>query len=165
MDGFKFVLFLCSIVGRDVLSQPVVSSKVGRIVGIVKDINIDGQRMLTTEFLGIPYAEDTSGQNRFMRPIPKAPFIDTFYAVTISPTCIQFYEGKTPPPRMTEDCLSLNVYVPRRFQVPSTNQLPVIIWIHGGGYTKGAANVYKFGLLSAYGDVIIVTINYRLGEF
>ena len=167
MVGVKSCLLVCALFIYEVHSQSMVSTNVGNIVGLEKSIDIDGQQKTVTQFLGIPYAEDTSGQNRFKKPIPKAPFSDTFQALNISPICVQPIDDKhrLKPNMSTEDCLFLNIYVPRQVLATSTQQLPVMIWIHGGGYAHGAANQYQFDTLSAFGDVIIVTINYRVDVF
>ena len=67
-----------------------------------------------------------------------------------------------PNQNVSEDCLQLNIYVPHYV---GSNPRPVMIWIHGGGYVIGSAAQYDASYLAAAGDVIIVTINYRLGLF
>ena len=168
MVNIKSCLLVCALFSYGVHSQSIVSTNVGKIIGLEKSIDIDGQQKTVTQFLGIPYAEDTSGQNRFKKPIPKAPFSDTFQAFNISPICVQPIDDEQgfTSNKSTEDCLSLNIYVPRQVRQPtSTQMLPVMIWIHGGGYVNGAANSYQFDTLSAFGDVIVVTVNYRVDIF
>lgn len=60
-----------------------------------------------------------------------------------------------------EDCLFMDVYVPGG--VESANKKAVMVWIHGGGYTMGSGLGYPSGPLAVIGDVIVVTINYRIG--
>jgi para-nitrobenzyl esterase len=60
-----------------------------------------------------------------------------------------------------EDCLYLNVYTPQ----PAARGLPVMVWIHGGGFVLGAGSDYDGSALAAKGNLIVVTINYRLGPF
>ncbi|XP_066291000.1 pyrethroid hydrolase Ces2e-like [Branchiostoma lanceolatum] len=60
---------------------------------------------------------------------------------------------------MDENCLYLNIYTPSL----SGNSLPVMLWIHGGGFTGGSSNPYRGEALSAHQNVVVVTINYRLG--
>ena len=144
----------------------VVVTNVGKIAGFVNTIDIDGRQKILTEFFGIPYAEDTSGKNRFARPVPKAAFNDTFDAFTIAPPCMQKSIANALTINMTEDCLMLNIYVPNNLSNHTWSQLvPVMIFIHGGGFVAGSASLYNGEALSAVGDVIVVTINYRLAEF
>lgn len=72
---------------------------------------------------------------------------------------------------MDEDCLILNVYVPdhvnlRDWTNPPKDRIPVMFWIHGGGFSVGAGtrNVYDGKYLSQVTDTVVVTINYRLGK-
>ena len=60
-----------------------------------------------------------------------------------------------------EDCLFLNVFVPSSTKPNDTKA--VMVWIHGGGFQYGSSNIYRGGVLAAFNDVIIVTLNYRLG--
>ena len=162
---FSFLLFEIFSSG---LSQPVVSTNVGKIAGFKKELDINGRIRTVTEFLGIPYAEDTSGQNRFRKPIPKAHFNGTFNAFTASPSCMQLNILNAFTDNMTEDCLMLNIYVPMDLSTQNdtnTKLFPVMIWIHGGAFVSGTARYYNGEALSTVGEVIVVTINYRLAEF
>ena len=163
-----FALAVCILITGIVNAnlETVVVTNVGRIAGFVKTVDIDGQQNVLTEFLGIPYAEDTSGVNRFARPIPKAKFNETFNAFTISPSCIQKSVANALTSNMTEDCLMLNIYVPFNLSSYTGSQLfPVMVFIHGGAFVSGSASLYNGEALAAVGDVIVVTINYRLAEF
>lgn len=60
-----------------------------------------------------------------------------------------------------EDCLYLNVFVPST--VKPDDKLAVMVWIHGGAFTFGSANIFHGGILATFNDVIVVTLNYRLG--
>lgn len=62
-----------------------------------------------------------------------------------------------------EDCLFLNIYVP--LNTTAESKLPVLVWIHGGAFVFGSANLYDGFLLAAIGNIIVVTVNYRLGAF
>src|SRR5258706_324613 len=73
---------------------------------------------------------------------------------------------QTAPPNTPvgdEDCLYLNVYAPRT--ATPTSLLPVMVWIHGGGNTIGAGDLYDGGNLAATRNVVVITLNYRLGPF
>ena len=64
---------------------------------------------------------------------------------------------------MAEDCLSLNVFVPRGTEKDSKKA--VMVWIFGGAFSIGAAKEYNGTVLSAFNDIIVVSINYRVGVF
>ena len=65
---------------------------------------------------------------------------------------------------MTENCLTLNIFVPRDLRSNSSEKLTVMIWVHGGRYRGGSATGYHGDVLSVIGDVIVETINYRLAK-
>ena len=88
--------------------ETIVSTSVGTIAGLQKRIEIDGQQRVVTEFLGIPYGEDTSGQNRFRRPVPKVPFHETYKAYTISPTCMQLTISSTSAGTRRRICVGIS---------------------------------------------------------
>ncbi|TMS05432.1 Fatty acyl-CoA hydrolase precursor, medium chain [Larimichthys crocea] len=82
---------------------------------------------------------------------------DPQIAVNVSKTMSMQYT----PPDISEDCLYLNVYVPP--DSTSADKLAVIVWIHGGGLSMGAASQYDGASLAAYENVVVVIIQYRLG--
>lgn len=146
-----------------------VQSRVGDIMGIQETVLFgDSSKHTVSKFLAIPYGESTAGKNRFRKPIPKAPFSGIFDARNLSMACFQskpefMKEVGERVPGFTEDCLTLNIYVPH--DMNSRDLLPVMLWIHGGGFQQGAASEYNPETLSVLGNVIVVTINYRLGMF
>ncbi|XP_060525790.1 carboxylesterase 4A-like isoform X2 [Cylas formicarius] len=110
-------------------------------------------------FKGIKYAHPPIGRDRFLRPREK--FLEgTVRATTYSPPCVQFIPGKNIVIG-SEDCLALNIFTP---DLPSgTEGLPVIIWIHGGGFRTGSASQYGVRHLVSK-RLVVVTIQYRLGS-
>merc|ERR1711892_28585 len=111
------------------------------------------------EFHGIPYAQPPVDKLRFKSPLPVRPWTNTLDASKKGPYCWQQLdfqpEGSV---AMSEDCLHLSVYA----EDLKSTQKPVMIWIHGGGFTQGSGNDYTPVKLIREG-VIVVSINYRLG--
>jgi para-nitrobenzyl esterase len=117
-------------------------------------------------FRGIPYAAPPIGKLRFRPPQPPAAWTGVRPALDMSPACPQLIDDDPTENNeavMSEDCLALNVWTPR---IDSAKR-PVMFWIHGGGFTVGATrNTWYDGRhLSARGDVVVVSINYRLGAW
>nr|AJP62547.1 carboxylesterase [Oxya chinensis] len=114
-------------------------------------------------FQGIPYASPPVGPLRFKPPQPAEPWTGVRDATKEGNVAPQLSET-TRQYMGDEDCLFLNVYTP---QMPSESEggvKPVMVWIHGGGYTVGSGNSDMYGpdyLLNH--DVVVVTLNYRLG--
>ncbi len=115
-------------------------------------------------FRGIPYAAPPVGALRWRPPQPATPWQDTRNATAFGPSCMQTRVPFTPAPgELSEDCLTLNVWTPAEH---SGARLPVMVWIHGGGFFNGtsAAGLYD-GAGFARQGVILVSMNYRLGRF
>jgi carboxylesterase type B len=121
-------------------------------------------------FGNIPYAEPPVGSARFRPPITKRPTNKTIDGSWFGPSCIQYSNGQktvyseylkgfllTPGQKQSEDCLTLNIWAPKG---KSIELLPVMIWIHGGGFTSGgAASPYKYGdRLARDQNVIVVAM-------
>ena len=114
-------------------------------------------------FLGVPYAQPPVGRLRWAAPRPAAPWPGVRQATRPGSRCPQTAAGPGQPGSTDEDCLYANVTTPRR-QRPGA-RLPVMVWWHGGGYVNGAGSDYDADRLAAQGNVIVVTLNYRLGIF
>jgi len=110
-------------------------------------------------FLGIPYAAPPVAELRWAPPVPPEPWAGERDASQVASICLQ--PGALGVPLGSEDCLSLNVYRPAE-RDPS-ERLPVMLWIHGGSFVSGAGSIYDPQRLVAENQIIVVTINYRLG--
>ncbi len=138
-----------------------VKTAEGKVHG--KTIN-DGK---VKAFLGLPYAAPPVGDLRWKAPQPPLPWKGERDATKFGAHCAQVhmwdditFEDSGP----SEDCLFLNVYAPADAKAKS--KLPVMFWIHGGGYAAGASSEPRHhGDFLPLKGVVLVTINYRLGVF
>lgn len=116
----------------------------------------------------IPYAAPPVGEWRFRAPRPVRPWSGVRNATEFGFAAMQHRNGARIGPRREqptgEDCLTLNVTAPVE---PSATPRPVMVFIHGGGYILGtsALGLYSGARLALRGDVIVVSLNYRLGAF
>jgi para-nitrobenzyl esterase len=110
-------------------------------------------------FLGIPYAAPPLADLRWAPPVPPQPWTGERDASQVGPICLQ--PGPLGAPIGSEDCLSLNVYRPA--ELDPSERLPVMLWIHGGSFVSGAGSIYDPQRLVAENQIVVVTINYRLG--
>ncbi|HZJ27450.1 MAG TPA: carboxylesterase family protein [Acidimicrobiia bacterium] len=120
---------------------------------------VDGIR----HFLNIPFAEPPTGENAWRPPQPREPWANALDATEPGPSCPQTEGGVTTSfletPESDPDCLSLNVWTP-----DGAEDLPTMVWIHGGGLTTGSAHEpYYIGDDLASEGVVVVSMNYRLG--
>jgi para-nitrobenzyl esterase len=135
---------------------PEVETSYGKLRGL--------QRTRHLAFLGVPYAAPPIGELRFKAPQPPAAWTGTRDALAVGcvapqdPLAAPGFKASGPE---SEDCLYLNVYTP----ASDGGRRPVLFWIHGGGFSHGAGSQpsYDGGALAERGDVVVVTINYRLG--
>ncbi len=120
----------------------------------------------TCGYKGIPFAAPPVGELRFRAPRPPSRWEGVFEADAFGDRCMQkgtmALVDKGQDLGMSEDCLYLNVWRPAKSGV-----FPVMVWIHGGGYTggTGSTEMYWGDRLSETGDVVVVSINYRLNVF
>ena len=140
--------------------------KVQTAAGWLEGLYLDG----VEAFLGVPYAAAPAGALRWRSPQPIEPWVGIRPASAFGPSPQQMLapEGFGPWTRefvvqgaLSEDCLFLNVWAPAdRRGTP----VPVLVWIHGGGFVQGSGSVpvYDGRALAAQG-IVVVTINYRLG--
>ncbi len=142
--------------------KPGGARKQGTQAGLVvstADGQVRGKQVgRTGEYLGIPYAAPPVGPLRWAPPQPPARWKGIRPATSFAPHCPQ-PQGVFGRPSTTENCLYLNVF---RQASQHSADLPVMVWIHGGGFVGGESDDYNPSALVADG-VIVVTINYRLG--
>lgn len=146
-------LLTCIATVANAASGPVVHTSKGAIQGFISDD--------VAEFLGIPYAQPPVGALRWRPPQPAAYWSGLLKATAYGPTCAQVttlgvFAG---PANSNEDCLYLNVFTP---DLKTSANLPVLVWIHGGGNLDGESNDYNGSKLARQGNTVVVTINYRL---
>jgi para-nitrobenzyl esterase len=114
-----------------------------------------------TDFLGIRFAAPPVGNLRFAAPTPPPAVAGTLGAAAFGSPCPQnassFGSAST-----NEDCLFLNIYVPGS-GVSARNNLPVMVFFYGGAFVDGEGSIYDPSSMAIQGNVIVVTVNYRLG--
>ena len=115
----------------------------------------------------IPYAADTSGENRWRAPRPASQRKETLSALDFGPVCPQIATPFTPVPGFTngelegsEKCLTFDIYAPPN---AVEQDLPVMMWIHGGGNVSGTSQLYQAHNLVVNENVIVLAVQYRLG--
>ncbi|CAJ0568139.1 unnamed protein product, partial [Mesorhabditis spiculigera] len=155
-------------------SAPIISDKTvettsGRVRGR-RYTNVDGR--LVDGFLGIPYAEPPVGELRFQKPVPVKKWADTLDCFHFGPRCPQtdeYFTGFLNIVGKDEaKCLTLNIFAPQWTSEEFPQGHPVMVWIHGGGYTMHSSSNYGDRTLArnlCAKDLIVVSINYRLGIF
>ncbi len=119
-------------------------------------------------WLGIPFARPPLGALRWQAPQPPVPADGVIEALAFGEMCSQLPSllsgaGASPESAAvagSEDCLTLNVWSP-----PNASGAPVMLWIHGGGNSIGHGGNVNGGNLAVGGDVVVISINYRLGLF
>jgi para-nitrobenzyl esterase len=144
-------------------AAPVVKIDSGQLQGALADGVVS--------FKGIPFAAPPVGELRWRPPQPVAKWTEVRQATDFGPDCMQGRFGPppaaapgAPPPRIpSEDCLYLNVWRP---EDPGARNLPVMVWIYGGGFTGGSgASPNTSGVGFAKQGVVLVAMNYRVGRF
>ncbi|XP_026751915.2 juvenile hormone esterase-like isoform X2 [Galleria mellonella] len=136
--------------------MPLVTIEQGALQGMVCDH--DGRTYVA--FNGIPYAKPPIGKLRFKAPEPPEPWEGVRDATQHGPTCPQYNERMNRIQTGTEDCLYLNVYIKT---LTPKRPLPVMVWIHGGGFYTGSGDSDFYGPeFFMMHDIILVTFNYRL---
>lgn len=118
-----------------------------------------------TVYRGVPFAAPPTGPRRWRAPQPLAPWTGVRMADQFAPRPAQNGESLpgAPAEPMSEDCLYLNIWTPA---VSSSDQLPVIVWLYGGGFANGSASIPAYwGDALARKGVVVVNVAYRVGAF
>nr|XP_040134961.1 putative inactive carboxylesterase 4 [Ictidomys tridecemlineatus] len=156
---------------EEMLPPPEVETLQGKVKG--KVATLKGSSKPVSIFLGVPFAKAPVGPRRFAAPEPVEPWKDVKDTTSFPPMCSQItgngptlsevFSNKFPSssPKHSEDCLYLNIYTPATRK--SKELLPVMVWIHGGGLVSGGASNFDGLALATHENVVVVTIQYRLG--
>ena len=152
-------------------SKPRPGATVETTSGKIRGLSSAGVQV----FKGVPYAGSTAPPNRFMPPTKVKPWAGVRQTTALGLRCPQRpsdFHGQVPmewdvmalDEPIGEDCLFLNIWTP---SVGTSHKRPVMVWLHGGGYTSGSAGFrcYDGMALAAKHDTILVTINHRLTIF
>lgn len=159
----RIILVLQLFYIQHVLGSVVVRTNLGDIEGLV----VQKQGRTTYQFLNVPYAQPPIHDLRFKKPLTVRKWNGVYNATLYGPSCMQIrpdvFKQFLPNLNMSEDCLFLNIFVPNDLNITSNKS--VMIWVHGGGNVVGQAEMYDGSNLALAGDIIVVTINYRVGVF
>ncbi|XP_025963616.1 neuroligin-4, X-linked isoform X2 [Dromaius novaehollandiae] len=187
MLNSNFLLWITALAIRFTLidgqaQYPVVTTNYGKIRGLRTPLpnEILGP---VEQYLGVPYASPPTGERRFQPPEPPSSWTGVRNATQFAAVCPQYLDERsllndmlpvwftanldtvvTYVQDQNEDCLYLNIYVPTEDDIHDQNsKKPVMVYIHGGSYMEGTGNMIDGSILASYGNVIVVTLNYRLG--
>ncbi len=127
--------------------------------GLVRGAAGDG----VLEWKGIPYAASPAGTHRWTMPRPAPPWKGELDATRYRSACPQLARYGLTEASSEEDCLYVNVTAPRSTTGSPSAKRPVLVWIHGGAFVGGSSNLYPLGHLARSGDLVVVSLNYRLG--
>lgn len=162
-------LFLGALGSGQEDSHPYVETQYGKLRG--KTVSVKETNRKVHAFTGVPFAKPPVGSLRFAVPEPPESWSSVKEAQDHAPLCLQsltvleqmssFFNMSLTLPPLSEDCLYLNIYTPADREKDS--KLPVMVFIHGGGLRSGGAGMFEGSALSAYENVVVASIQYRLG--
>ncbi|XP_015344123.1 cocaine esterase-like [Marmota marmota marmota] len=167
--AYGLLMLLIQGQGQDSFS-PIRTTHTGQVRGSL--VHVKETDVGVHTFLGIPFAKPPVGPLRFAAPEPPEPWSGVRDGTSYPAMCLQNADALNlealnlgrkhlPPIPMSEDCLYLSIYAPAHAREGSN--LPVMVWIHGGGLVMGSGSVLDCSILSAIENVLVVTIQYRLG--
>ncbi|XP_075045487.1 fatty acyl-CoA hydrolase precursor, medium chain-like [Mixophyes fleayi] len=149
--------------------RPLVETQYGSLRG--KTVFAKETDRTVHAFYGVPFAKPPVGPLRFASPEPPQPWSSVREATDNPPMCLQSIEvmqqlqdtvkATIALPPLSEDCLYLNIFTPADRE--DNVKLPVMVFIHGGALSIGGAMMFEGSALSAHENVIVVSIQYRLG--
>ncbi len=153
LTRFVVLLGACLLARPILAAEPLVTVETGQLRGVA-DGEID-------VFRAVPFAAPPVGELRWRAPQAPKVWDGVRDATAVGPRCPQENRWATfAPGPLSEDCLYLNIWAPR-----GGTKLPVMVWIHGGGYATGSGTMKLYdGKALAKKGVILITINYRLGR-
>lgn len=160
------LLVMFSISSACIGNTPVNQNQVRVTGGVVQGVNENG----ITVFKGIPFAAPPVGKLRWQPPQPVVPWQGVLQADHFAAACPQLVSGNFASidnnmGTQSEDCLYLNIWTPA-LDKGAKAKLPVMVWIHGGGFAFGASSQSNWtGEKLAAKNVVLVSIAYRLGVF
>jgi para-nitrobenzyl esterase len=148
-------LFAAAVFGSSALAATAPTVRIAN--GVVQGTQEDGLSI----YRGIPFAAPPVGALRWRAPQPVKNWTGVLHADHFAPACMQHLEAWMGPIHDSEDCLYLNVWSPAK---SAQANLPVMVWIYGGGFTSGATSIaaYSGENLAKHG-VVVVSIAYRVG--
>ena len=154
---------LAAAISTPAMAGPVVQLAQGKAEGVIEN-GVEA-------YLALPYAQPPEGERRWRAPLPAKPWAGVRDAAHFGPACYQADGGSgwgpytaefIAPPPFSEDCLTANIWKP----AGKTGKLPVLVFIHGGGFGGGGATVPIYdGAALARRGILVVTIQYRVGVF
>ena len=149
--------------------DPAASAQAGPTVTLDQGLLAGRRQGEVAGYLNIPYAAPPVGAMRWRPPGPAPSWEGERDATRPGPLCVQPPSGGDPgvgPGPVSEDCLQLNVWTPEgRGAALGEGPLPVMVWIHGGGFNNGSGTAALYdGAALARRGVVVVTVNYRLGR-
>jgi len=148
-------------------SDPTVQTSVGIIQGLERSYTspvVNGESLTYSvhEYRGIPYAQALSQQDRWRLAKPSTTLgPGIFKAYEFAAACPQQARYDLTEASFNEDCLTLNITKP--ILSNNSGKLPVVIWMPGGAFVGGSSNLYRLDKLAHEGQIIVVSINYRVG--
>ncbi|GCC29438.1 hypothetical protein chiPu_0007880 [Chiloscyllium punctatum] len=175
---FSFAVRVIVLEGQ--INYPTVNTHYGKLRGIRIPLPSDILGPVD-QYLGVPYASAPTGEKRFQPPEPPPSWSRIRNVTHFAPVCPQNIHGIVPEIMLpiwftanldivatyiqdqNEDCLYLNIYVPTEDDIRDSGPKPVMVYIHGGSYMEGTGNMIDGSILASYGNVIVITLNYRVG--
>ncbi|XP_074661376.1 cholinesterase-like [Tubulanus polymorphus] len=156
------------------IDDVMVDTPSGAVRGTRK--NVEFMPSSVDQFLGIPFAKPPVGDLRFQRPVPIPKWSGVIDATKQPNSCMQITDDMyerfpgvemwNPNTPVHEDCLYLNIWTPANAKT-ALKKYPVMVWIYGGGFYSGTATlkIYDASYLTTNQDVIVVSMQYRVGIF